>query len=48
MENTNEGETPHELTTWSYSFEEITQFQVEEITEYWQNRTNGEECTNLF
>ena len=31
----NEGETEIELTTWNYHFEEITEFEMEEITTYW-------------
>ena len=44
----NEGETPDELTTWSYHFEEITEFEIDEITEYWENRTNGTHCIDIF
>lgn len=41
-------ETPDELSTWSYHFEEITEFSAAEITEFWKNRTNGVHCTDIF
>ena len=33
---------------YAFSFEKITEYTIEEITEYWKNRTDGEYCTELF
>jgi hypothetical protein len=36
------------LDEYAFSIGKITQYKKSEITEFWKNKTYGEECTSLF
>lgn len=36
------------LNEYAFSFDKITEYTKNEITEFWKNKTYGEECTSLF